>query len=379
MTPRRTLITVMLIAAAAPAACRKPPERQTEAQQAHAVRVARLELRALTGALTASGDLVPREEAAVQPEVTGFRVDRVLVDEGAYVRAGQTLVQLDPALINAQLAQQTALAAQAAVQAEQAEKEAARVAGLDGQGVLSQEQIDQRRFQAKAARANANAQAAAARDVRARAAKLAVTAPVSGLVLQKNVRPGDLSAIGSEPWFRIARDGEIELLAQLSETDLAKVRPGQHVRVTLPSGGSADGVVRLVSPQVDAQTKLGAVRVRLPVRPDIRAGGFGRAVFTDAGAEVLAAPETAIRYDSDGAAVMVVGADNRVHRVLVQTGQRAGGYVQIVRGPPAGTRIVAAAGAFLLDGDLVRPVEGAAAVRAAPAAVPPPKPREAPR
>ncbi|HEY3695715.1 efflux RND transporter periplasmic adaptor subunit [Phenylobacterium sp.] len=368
MTRRRTILTVTLIAAAAAlGACRKPPARQTEAQQAHAVRVVRVAPRALSGALTASGDLVAREEAAVQPEVTGYRVARVLVEEGAYVRAGQPLAQLDPALITAQLAQQTALAAQAAVQAEQAEKEAARVAGLDGQGVLSQEQIEQRRFQARAARATADAQAAAARDVRTRAGKLAVTAPVSGLVLQRAVRPGDLSAIGAQPWFRLARDGEIELSAQLSETDLAKVRPGQHARVTLPSGAFADGVVRLMSPQVDPQTKLGAVRVRLPVRPDIRAGGFGRAVFTDAGAVVLAVPEAAIRYDSDGAALMSVGADNRVRRVLVQAGQRAGGYVQLVRGPPAGTRIVAAAAAFLLDGDLIRPMEGGAAAPPGPA------------
>jgi HlyD family secretion protein len=368
MTRSRILLTAALIAAAALGACRKPPERQTEAEQAHAVRVARVAPQLLAGALTASGDLVAREEAAVQPEVTGYRVARVLVEEGAYVHAGQTLVQLDGDLITAQLAQQTALAAQASVQAEQAEKEAARVAGLDGQGVLSQEQIEQRRFQARAARATASAQAAAARDVRTRAGKLAVTAPVSGLVLQRTVRPGDLSAIGAEPWFRIARDGEIELAAQLSETDLAKVRTGQHARVTLPSGASVDGTVRLVSPQVDAQTKLGAVRVRLPVRPDIRAGGFGRATFTDAGAEALAVPEAAVRYDSDGAAVMTVGADNRVKRVLVQAGQRAGGYVQLVRGPPAGTRIVAAAAAFLLDGDLVRPVEGAAAAPARPVA-----------
>jgi len=202
-----------------------------------------------------------------------------------------------------------------------------------------------------------------------KASKLAVTAPVSGLVLQKAVRPGDLSAIGSEPWFRIARDGEIELLAQLSETDLAKVRAGQHARVTLPSGAATDGVIRLVSPQVDAQTKLGAVRVRLPVRPDIRAGGFGRAVFTDVSGAVLAAPETAIRYDADGASVMVLGPDNRVRHVAVQTGQRGGGYVQLTKGPPAGSKIVQNAAAFLLDGDLIKPQDVATAAATAPAPV----------
>jgi HlyD family secretion protein len=127
--------------------------------------------------------------------------------------------------------------------------------------------------------------------------------------------------------------------------------------------------VRLVSPQVDAQTKLGAVRVRLPVRADIRAGGFARAVFADASAVAPAVPETAIRYDADGASVMVVGADNRVKRVPIQAGQRGGGMVQLLKGPPVGTRVIAAAAALMLDGDLVRPVEGAAPVAAAAPAV----------
>jgi HlyD family secretion protein len=345
---RRSLALLPLIAALALSACHKPPPaKAATAQQARAVRVVLVEPRAITGALSASGDLTPREEAAVAPEVTGFRVARVLADVGDYVRAGQTLVQLDPTLLQAQLAQ-------AQAQAAQADDQARRVAGLDGQGVLSQEQIAQRRFQAQVARANL-------RDLQARMRKMAVVAPVSGLILERTVRPGDLSAGGATPWFRMAREGQIELSAQLSEDDLARIRPGQSAAVTLPSGGVATGRVRLVSPQINTQTKLGVVRVTLPVRADIRAGGFGRAVFADVAGMALAVPETAIRYDASGASVMVVGPDNRVRRVAVQTGQRGAGLVQIVRGPAAGTRIVENAAAFLLDGDLVRPVASAAA------------------
>ncbi len=339
---------------------RKPQPAPKSAEQARSVRVTTIQTLPIAGAIAASGDLVPREEAAVLPEVNGYRVDRVLVDEGAYVRAGQALVTLNAALINSQLAQQTALAAQAAVQAEQAEAQAARVAGLDGEGVLSQEQIEQRRFQARAARAAAQAQAAAARDLRTRAGKLTVTAPVSGLVLERSVRPGDNSAVAAQaPWFRIARDGAIELEAQMAESDLAKVRPGQPARVSLPSGADVAGVVRLVSPSVDVRTKLGAVRVSLPVRGDIRSGGFARAAFGGASAMAPAVPESAIRYDADGASVMVVGTDNRVMRTIVQTGVHAGGLVELVRGPPVGTRIVAASAAFLMDKDLIRPVAAA--------------------
>ena len=360
MSHTKLLLILPLAATLALAGCRKPPEKQTEADQARAVRVVLVAPQTISGALAASGDLIAREEAAVLPEVNGYRVARVLADVGQYVRAGQTLVQLDPALIQGQLAQAEAVAAQAEVQALQAEEQATRVKDLDGQGVLSQEQIDQRRFQARAARATARAQAAALKDLRTRNSKLAVSAPVSGLILEKSVRPGDLSAGGASPWFRIARDGQVELAADMSEDDLTRVRLGQSVTVTLPSGAAVQGQVRLISPQINSQTRLGKVHVLLPVRQDVRVGGFARAVFPDASGVVLAVPETAIRYDADGASLMVIGSDNRVKRVLIQAGQRGSGLVQLVKGPPAGSRVVANAAALMLDGDLVRPVEGAA-------------------
>lgn len=335
-----------LCAALALAGCKKPPVTQTEAQRARAVTVVRIAPRAITGSLTASGDLAPREEAVVAPEVSGYRVTRVLADVGDYVRAGQPLAVIDPALLDAQVAQ-------ARAQAAQAEDQAQRVKDLDGQGVLSQEQIVSRRYQAEVARANL-------RSLTTQRQKLSVTAPVSGVVLEKNARPGDISAPSATPWFRIARDGQIELSADMAEDDLPRIRVGQTATVTLPSGAVAVGRVRLISPQIDPQTKLGEVRITLPVRSDIRAGGFGRAVFDEASASVLAVPETAIRYDADGPKVMVVGPDNRVKRAPVQTGARGGGMVQLVRGPPAGTRIVANAGALFLDGDLVRPSDAPA-------------------
>jgi HlyD family secretion protein len=343
---RRNLL-VPIVAALALAGCHKPQAVAAPAEQSRAVRVVRVEPRAIQGSLAATGDLSPREEAAVLPEVTGYRVTEVLADVGQFVKKGQVLVRLDPSLIEAQIAQ-------AEAQAEQARSQAERVQGLDGQGVLSQEQIDQRRFQARA-------QAAALKDLRTRYAKMQVRAPVSGLILEKTVRPGDLAAAGASPWFRMARDGQIELQAQLPEDALAHVRPGQRVQVVLPSGAAVDGAVRLVSPQVDAQTKLGYVRVTLPVQPDVRAGGFARGVFMETTAQAAAVPDTAISYDADGASVMVVEPNNKLKRVLVQTGERGGGWVQLVKGPPIGARIVRSAGGLLLDGDLVRPIEDNAA------------------
>jgi HlyD family secretion protein len=367
MTPARMALAasfaaMLALAATGLAGCgKKPAPPADDRANARSVRVGYVEMRSLSGGLSASGVLVSREEAAVNSELSGYRVAKVFVEVNATVRQGQPLVQLDDTLLRAQIAQQTALVAQQQVAAEQAEKQAKDVAGLDNQGVLATEQIDQRRFQARASRAALAAQTAQLNDLKTRDERLMIRAPVAGLVLERNVRPGEISSsITTTPMFRMARDSLVELEAQIDEGSMAGIRVGDAVQVTLPDGANVTGHVRLISPSVDAQTKLGKVFVALPVRPDLRPGGFGRATFIGLKRTVPCVPETAIRYDANGASVMVVGADNRVSQVPVRSGDHAGGYAELLQGPPAGSRVLLGAAAFVLPGDAVRPVGGGA-------------------
>jgi HlyD family secretion protein len=349
MTTRRLIATALVCSAALVGvggltACGKKHDDKkpaTAASQARTVSVGSVETRPLGGGVEASGLLVSREEAAVGSELTGYRVARLFADEGDWVRTGQPLAQLDDTLLRAQVDQQAAVTAQS-------QAEARRVDGLDGQGILSQEQIETRRYQAKA-------QEAALKELRTRVSRMTITSPVSGRVLQRGVQPGQIAGGGTTPWFTIARDGLVELDAEVNEAALAGIHEGQSAQVSLPGGQSISGVVRLVSPRVDSASRLGKVRVRLPVRPDLRPGGFGRANFGASGAAVTAIPESAIRYEADGLSVMTVDSNNRAHQVAVKVGQKGGGWAQLVQGPPAGTRIVLGGAAFVTDGDVVRP------------------------
>jgi HlyD family secretion protein len=350
-------LAVVVAAALALSACQNKPAETVRAQ-ARSVTVVTIAPHPIEGGIIASGPLVPREELDIFPQLTTYRALQVLVDEGSWVHAGQPLARLDDTLLRAQIAQQKALAQQQTVIADRADAEAARVKGLDTAGILSQEQIDQRRFAALSARAQASAQVAAANDVTTREALMVIRAPAGGLVYERNVRIGDMGG-GTTPWFRIARDGKVELAADVSENDLESVRVGSPVRVVLADQTPVMGVVRLVSPGVDAQTRLGRVRVSLPVRPDIRSGGFARATFLGVSRSTTAVPETAVRYDANGASVLVVDASNKVVAAQVTTGERGGGYVELLRGPPLGARVVERAASMLTPGDLVRPVPAA--------------------
>ena len=347
-----TLGLALGVAGCKPAATKGASESQ---QQARTVSVVRIEMRPISGGIVTSGVLTPRNQVAVSPDLTGYRVSKLYVEEGAWVRAGQPLAEMDGSILKAQLDQQNALASVQKANADQRTREASRVADLDNQGVIAEEAVQARRFAAVGAKASATAAAASAREFQTRVEHMTLRAPVAGLVLQRNVNLGDISGGGTNPWFVMADGGEIELFADVAEAEFDKMRPGMRATVTLADSSTAPGVVRLVSPRVDATTRLGKVRISLPVRQDIRAGGYAKASFTDISRAVSALPETAVRYDANGASVMVVGADGKVSQVPVRTGDRGGGYVELLTGPPAGSVVVAKAASQILDGDYVKP------------------------
>jgi HlyD family secretion protein len=316
------------------------------------VTVATVARHEISGALTASGRLVPREEVAVAADLNGFRVARVLVEEGAAVQRGQVLATLDDSLLRSQIDQIRATLVQQQVAAEQAAVQAARVDGLDNQGVLSREAIETRRFAVRSSRAAAAATQAQLNDLLVRQSHLQIRAPSDGVILERTVRPGDTSSTGSA-MFRMARDGLIELYAEMPEADVAGIAAGDPAEVALASGRKLAGSIRLVGERVDAQTGLVIARIAVPRDAELRQGGFAEARFTRS-FSVLAVPEAAVHFDADGASVILVGRDDRVRRVAVRTGRRAQGLVEIVSGPAEGSRVAVKGSAFVLDGDKVR-------------------------
>ena len=148
----------------------------------------------------------------------------------------------------------------------------------------------------------------------------------------------------------------VELNAEVPEGDLGKVHVGDPAEVSLPGGQVVTGVVRLISPEVDQQTRLGHVRITLPVRADLRPGGYGKASFTRSGRSATVIPESALRFDADGASVMTLGPHDQVHRIPVRTGEHANGLVELLSGPSPGALVLLGGGAFVLDGDTVQAV-----------------------
>jgi len=319
-----------------------------------AVSAAVVTLRPMAHELALSGVLVAREEAAVSSQLSGYPVARVLVDQDDQVAAGQPLARLDDTLLRADIAQQRAVLAQQRIAAEKARAEAGRVAGLETSGVLSAEAIAERRLAARSADATVAQAQAALQSLLVKQGLMTIRAPVAGRILSRAVRPGDIAAPATI-MFRIERDNLVEVDAEVPEQSIALIRSGQSASVILPSGVTLPGTVRLVSAEIDAQTKLGRARVLMAPSRDLRPGGFADVRLTVDLQSASAVPEAAVRNDASGASVMALDRADRVRVTTVRTGVHAGGWVALLSGPPPGTRVLTGGQGFVLDGDTVKP------------------------
>ena len=319
-----------------------------------AVSAALVTRRPMASDLALSGVLVAREEASVASQLSGYPVARVLVDQDEQVRAGQPLAQLDDTLLRADIAQQQAVVAQQRIAAEKARSEAGRVAGLELSGVLSSEAIAERGLAARTADAAVAQGQAALRSLLVRQQLMTIRAPVSGRILSRTVRPGDIAAPGTV-MFRIARGDLVEVDAEVPEQSIPLVRMGQSAQVRLPSGVVLPATVRLVGAEIDSQTKLGRARILMPRNRELRPGGFADVHLTVARRDVAAVPESAVRSDAAGASVMVLDKDDRVHAMPVQLGIHSDGWAALDKGPAPGSRVLTGGQGFVLDGDMVKP------------------------
>jgi multidrug efflux pump subunit AcrA (membrane-fusion protein) len=186
-------------------------------------------------------------------------------------------------------------------------------------------------------------------------ATASVLAPVAGVVVRRAAIIGTLASARAEPLFEIAAQGDLELSAEVPAKDLTRLAPGQVARVKIIGIGELPGWVRFASSSVDRGTQQGEVRVFVGSNPALRVGTFARAIVTLGQNCGVTIPLSAVLYGAEGAVVQVV-RDQHVETHAVGLGLASQGRIQIAKGLAEGDMVVVRAGAFLRDGDRVRPV-----------------------
>ncbi len=310
----------------------------------------------VAGVIEAPGTLAARRPMPVGVVGEGGQVVRVNVDAGDWVEQGQVLAVIDRSVQVQQAAAQAAQTDVARADANLAQANLDRALQLVERGFVSKADVDRLTATRNAAVARVKVAEAQLREQRARNERLNIYAPASGYVLQRSVERGQTVGGGTGALFTIAAGGEMEMLAQVSEDQLASLSPGT-VATVIPTGSKREfrGQVWQLAPVIQQTTRQGTARIALSFAPELRPGGFATARLNVGNFTATVLPESAVLADAKGSFVYVVGKDNKAERRDVTTGEVTKQGVAITAGLSGKEQVVLRAGGFLNPGESINP------------------------
>lgn len=276
--------------------------------------------------LEAVGTARANEQVTISSPVAE-KIERLYFDDGNYVRKGQLIAVLSQEQERASLASAEATMEQAKTQLE-------RIETLSDRGFATRAQLDTQIATMARARAEAD-------DARARIADRTIRAPFSGAVSLRNISVGSIVGVGA-PIATVSDVSRIKLDFTLPEQASAQLKPGQIVEATSAAypGARFTGRISTIDPVIDPNTRAITIRAVLP-NPGARLKpGMLMEVQLRLGERTaLAVPELAVIGSGADRYVYVLGAEDKVQRAAVTTGQRADGYIEVT-GISADARVV---------------------------------------
>ncbi len=186
-----------------------------------------------------------------------------------------------------------------------------------------------------------------------------ILAPRSGKIIEKFAQVGDLTS-SSEPLFSIVENGQLELQANIPETQLNQVQQGQTVSLTADSDPNLifTGTIAEIIPTIDPQSRQATLKISLAADSNLKPGMLLRAeIMTDQNSGFAVPTAAVIPEDGETATLFVLNADNTVTAKAVELGELLNNdQVEILSGLQRGDRLILDGAAYVKDGDLVEVV-----------------------
>lgn len=313
--------------------------------------------------LSADGTIDAKDTANVSAKVNGVAIERILVEEGDRVKAGQVLAIFDTDAMEQQVLQAEADVAEAEATLANASADAARVLPLIDIDAISKQEADRYRTAKLQAQAALQASKARLSTQRLSVDNATVVAPVSGVISEKMAEVGMVA--GGEPLFTIIKGGVLEWRADIDPKLVGEVSVGTPVRVSLPDGDTVMGKVSRIAPTADNNRQI-TIYASLAANAKVRAGMYQTGEFLLGSASTQTVPNSAIVSNDGYDYVMLVTnvttqdgqTMGRIKQQRVTLGERLGENVAVLEPLPSDSQIVKQGGSFLNDGDLVRIVDG---------------------
>jgi len=316
------------------------------------------------------GRIAALETAEVRPQINGI-IRRRLFAEGAQVRAGQMLYEIEDAPYRAALGQAQGALARAQASIRATALQAQRYRDLVGINAVSRQEADNAAASAQQARADVAAQQAAVQAARVNQDFTRIRAPISGRIGRSLFTPGALVQAGqADPLATIQRTdivyvdvtqsaAQIIDLKQAMKAGGVGVAAGARVQLLLPNGSTYPIEGRLQFSEVTVDPSSGAVTLRATfANPDglLLPGMYVRARLVEGErSQVVLAPQQGISRDARGrATAMVVGTNNKAELRQVETDRAVGDKWIVTKGLKAGDRLIVEGLVNLRPGTVVK-------------------------
>lgn len=310
-----------------------------------AVNVSKVSFQNINTDYVSNGTFEPYQEMIFPSEVSG-KVLRVMVDEGSYVKVGQTL-----AIIRGDSQSIDLTAAQAAYQNAVADNQ--RYENALKTGGVTQQQVDMSRLQLKNAKAQLD-------QAKIRVGDTTVRATISGVVNQRFIEPGSYVSPGAQ-MFEIVNVGTLKLRTEVDESQIIRFKVGDVIKVkaSVYPDKEFTGKITFIAPKASASLNFPVeIQVSNTAGNELKAGMYGTAVFSSADDEVKAKPVLVVSREAfvgglNNSEVFVV-ENGKAKLVKVQAGRNFGDLIEVLGGLNDGQTVVTSGQINLIDGKTVK-------------------------
>lgn len=307
----------------------------------------------------------------IRPQVDGY-LDKIFVDEGAYVKAGQPLFRINDRTYQEQLSNANALLLAAKANEEKALVEVNRLTPLVQNNVVSDVQLKTANAAYQAAKASVAQAQATVSNARINVGYTLIAAPVSGYIGRIPFKTGSLVGRGeTQPLTLLSDVNEVYAYFSMSEIDFLafknkmegntvadKVKKLPAVDLVLPDNSiyTEKGHVETMEGQFDKTMGSVSFRASFPNGAGLlRSGNTGKVRIPQQLSEALVVPQEATFELQDKVFVFAVGDSNKVASKPITVSGKSGAYYLVEKGLQPGEKIVFAGLGRLQDGAVIAP------------------------
>ncbi|MEI8388297.1 MAG: efflux RND transporter periplasmic adaptor subunit [bacterium] len=358
----KKIILSLIILSALTAGCTSKKEQASDKPQISGIEVKAINKTAVDDFYETSATVKSKISSVVSSMIMG-RVTSLRVKEGDKVRAGQLLLTID-----SRDTVQKAIGAQAGVNealkgTEEADqnrkltnKTYQRYENLYKENVLTKQEFDQISTQKQVADLEYQKAMQGVKRAKAGLGEVGVyqsysrvTAPVSGIVVEKNIDLGSM-AVSGQPLLTIETTSNLELVADINESMIDKIKIGTPVYLE-SDGKEIKSKITSVIPKIDPMTRTFKVKIAFL---GLNSGGYVKVKIPTAKKEAIAVPQNSVVQKGQLTGVYTVDEKNIISYRLIRTGKTFGNNVEVLSGLNNGDKVITKGVDKAVDGGEVK-------------------------